>query len=182
MKVKEGKKIPDVEGQEHRRVEHFEELLNRPPPQNPVDIQPAENDQPIVCDVPSKEDIHKAIKQLRNGKSTGPDNIPAEALKADVDTSVEMLYPLCRDIWEKEEVPSEWKEGYLIKLPKKGDLMFCSNNRGITLLSTTGKTFNKVLLNRLKDAVDPHLQDQQAGFRKNRSCTDQIAMLRIILE
>lgn len=76
---------------------HFEELLNRPPPQNPVYNQPAENDLQIVCDVSSKEEIHKAIKQLRNGKSTGPDNIPAEALQADVDTSVEMLYPLFRD-------------------------------------------------------------------------------------
>lgn len=80
VKDKEGKKIPDVEGQKHRWVEHFEELLNAPPPQKPVDIQPAENDLPTVCDVPSKEEIHKAIKQLRNGKSTGPDNIPAEAL------------------------------------------------------------------------------------------------------
>lgn len=101
VKDKEGKKIPDVEGQKCRWVEHFEELLNRPPPQNPVDIQPAENDLPIVCDVTSKEEIHKAIKQLRNGKSTGPDNIPPEVQKADVDTSVEMLYPLFRDIWKK---------------------------------------------------------------------------------
>ena len=30
--------------------------------------------------------------------------------------------------------------------------------------------------------MDPHLRDHQAGFRKNRSCTDQIATLRIILE
>ena len=102
--------------------------------------------------------------------------------EADVETSVEMLYPLFRDIWEKEEVPADWKEGYLIKLPKKGDLASCSNYRGITLLSIPGKTFNRVLLNRLKDAVDPHLRDHQAGFRKNRSCTDQIATLRIILE
>ena len=34
----------------------------------------------------------------------------------------------------------------------------------------------------MKEAVDPKLQDQQAGFRSNRSCTDQIASLRIILE
>ena len=34
----------------------------------------------------------------------------------------------------------------------------------------------------MKDAVDPHLRDQQAGFRKERSCTDQIATLLIILE
>ena len=34
----------------------------------------------------------------------------------------------------------------------------------------------------MKDAVDDKLRDQQAGFRKERSCTDQIATLRIILE
>ena len=43
-------------------------------------------------------------------------------------------------------------------------------------------TFNRVMLNRLKDAVDPHLRDHQAGFRKNRSCADQIVTPRIILE
>lgn len=130
-----------MEGQKQRWVEHFEELLNRPPPQIPVDIQPAESDVPIVCEAPSKEEIHKAVKQLRNGKSTGPDNIPAKTLKADVETSVEMLYPLFKDIWEMEKVPSEWKEGQLIKLPKKGDLASCSNYRGITLLSKPSKTF-----------------------------------------
>ncbi|KAI0216279.1 hypothetical protein LSAT2_031691, partial [Lamellibrachia satsuma] len=34
----------------------------------------------------------------------------------------------------------------------------------------------------MKDMVDPTLRDQQAGFRQNRSCLDQIATLRIIVE
>lgn len=34
----------------------------------------------------------------------------------------------------------------------------------------------------MKDAVDQQLRDQQAGFRKNRSCVDQIATLRIFIE
>ena len=93
-----------------------------------------------------------------------------------------MLHALFRKIWEEDQVPTEWKEGYLIKLPKKGDLSSWSNYRGITLLSIPGKVFNRVLLNRMKDVVYPHLRDQQAGFRKGRSSTDQIASLRIILE
>ena len=56
---------------------------------------------------------------LKNNKATGPDDIPAEALKTDIDTSLELLYPFFTDIWEKKEVPSEWRDGYLIKLPKK---------------------------------------------------------------
>jgi len=55
---------------------------------------------------------------------------------------VELLYPLFNKIWEEEWVPTEWKESYLIKLPKKGDLSSCSNYRGITLLSIPGKVFN----------------------------------------
>ena len=182
VKDKMGNTIPSEEQQRGRWKEHFEELLNRPQPSNPPDIQPADNDLLIDCNSPTKEEISRAIKQLRNGKAAGPDCIPAEALKADLETSVEMLHPLFMKIWEQEQVPSDWKEGYLIKIPKKGDLSSCSNYRGITLLSIPGKVFNRVLLNRMKNAVDPLLRDQQAGFHTNRSCTDQIATLRIILE
>ncbi|KAL1276316.1 hypothetical protein QQF64_035939 [Cirrhinus molitorella] len=74
------------------------------------------------------------------------------------------------------------KDGHIIKLPKKGDLSNCENYRGITLLSVPGKIFNRILLERMRDAVDVRLRDHQAGFRRNRSCTDQISTLRIIIE
>ncbi|VDP48432.1 unnamed protein product [Schistosoma mattheei] len=38
------------------------------------------------------------------------------------------------------------------------------------------------MLNWMKDSVDAQLRDQQAGFRKDRWCTDQIVTLRIIVE
>ena len=163
-------------------MELFEELLNRPTPLAPPDIQPANVDLPIDCNKPTREEIKRAIKQLQNGKAVGPDNIPAEALKADVETMVERFYSLFEKIWEEEQVPSDWKEGYLIKIPKKGDLSNCGNYRGITLLSIPGKVFNRIVLNRMKDEVDTKLRDHQAGFRKDRSCTDQIATLQIIVE
>ncbi|VDP45198.1 unnamed protein product [Schistosoma mattheei] len=37
-------------------------------------------------------------------------------------------------------------------------------------------------MNRMKNAVDAQIRGQQAEFRKDRSCTDQIATLRIIVE
>ncbi|VDO62624.1 unnamed protein product [Schistosoma margrebowiei] len=123
-----------------------------------------------------------AIRQIKGGKAAGPDYIPAEALKSDIEVSTNMLHLLFKKIWEEEQVPMNWKEGHLIKIPKKGDLSKCGNYRGVTLLSAPGKAFNRVLLNRMKDAVDAKLRDQQAGFRKDRSCTDRIATLRIIVE
>ena len=65
---------------------------------------------------------------------------------------------------------------------KKGDLRDFSNCRGIMLLSTPGKVLNRVLLERMKEAVDPKLRDKQVGLRRNRSCADHIASLRIIVE
>ncbi|VDO71936.1 unnamed protein product [Schistosoma margrebowiei] len=38
------------------------------------------------------------------------------------------------------------------------------------------------MLNRMEDAVDTQLRDQQAGFRNDRSCADQTATIRIIVE
>ena len=85
-KDKEGKPIIGEEGQKKRWMEHFEELLNRPAPQDPPHIQQADRDLPIDLSAPRREEIRKAIKKLRNGKATGPDSILAEALKTDAET------------------------------------------------------------------------------------------------
>lgn len=182
VKDKLGHTLSDKEAQMERWAEHFEELLNRPAPENPPIIPEAETDLLINCDKPKKEEIIEAIKKIRNGKAAGPDQIPPEALKADPETTAEMLLPLFEKIWYDEEIPTEWKEGHIIKIPKKGDLSNCDNYRGITLLSIPGKIFYRILLERMRDSVDKELRDNQAGFRKNRSCTDQIATLRIIVE
>ena len=96
--------------------EHSEELLTRPPPQNPPDIAPAEEVLQIHCERPSKVEIEKAIHHMKRGRDSGPDKIPAEAIRADIKTSTEILHDLFGKIWEQEEIPTEWKEGYLVKL------------------------------------------------------------------
>ena len=58
-----------------------------------------------------------------------PDHIPPKALKADINTMVEILYKLFEAIWIEEfvHVPNDWKLGDLIKIPKKGDIRSCGN-------------------------------------------------------
>ena len=182
VKDKDGRTVFEKEAQKERWVEHFKELLNRPPPTNPPDIIPARKDLPINCDPPTRNEIEQAVKLLSLGKSAGPDNIPPEALKMDTSLTTDILHGLFDKIWKEGRFPKDWKEGHLVKLPKKGDLSNCNNYRGITLLSIPGKVFNRIILERIKTAVDNKLREEQAGFRKNRSTTDQIATLRIIVE
>ena len=53
----------------------------------------------------------------------------------------------------------------------------CANCRGITLLLVPVKVLNRIIVDRMKEVVDQQLRDQHAGFRKKRSCVDQIATL-----
>ena len=80
-----------------------------------------------------------------------------------------------------DELPEDWTTGLLIKLSKKGNISYCDNWRGIVLLNIASKVLSRVLLNRMKGAVDTKLRDGQAGFRKGRSCMDHIATLQIIV-
>jgi hypothetical protein len=75
VKDKEGRTIQGEEGQMNRWKEHFEELLNRPAPQDPPDVQPADGDLPINCDEPTKDEILKLMKQLKSGRAADPDGI-----------------------------------------------------------------------------------------------------------
>ena len=59
--------------------------------------------------------------------------------------------------------------------PKKGNAKQCSNYRTIALISHTSKVMLKILQVRLQQYVAQELPDIQAGFRKGRGTTDQIA-------
>ena len=182
VKNKDGSTTKTEEEQTQRWAEHFKEVLNRPPPEERADIQPAQTDLPIRTNKPTKQEIQDALKRLKTGKAAGPDNIPPEAWKADLTTSTDVLHKLFSKIWEEERLPDDWKLGHLVKLPKKGDLSDRKNWRGITLLSIASKVFTIILLLRMKDKLDVKLRDEQAGFRPQKSCTDQTATLRMIVE
>ena len=69
-----------------------------------------------------------------------------------------------------------------LPLPKKGNLLDCSNWRGITLLPLASKVLSRILINRIQTGVDSTLRKEQAGFRRGRGTVDQIFILRNILE
>ena len=59
--------------------------------------------------------------------------------------------------------------------PKKGNAKECSNYSTIALISHASKVMLIILQARLQQYVNRELPDVQAGFRKGRGTTDQIA-------
>ncbi|VDP67368.1 unnamed protein product [Schistosoma mattheei] len=58
----------------------YVELLNRPVPLNPPDIEATPTNVPIDITPPKNEEIRIAIRQMKSGNALGPDNIPPETL------------------------------------------------------------------------------------------------------
>ena len=171
----------DKEGIQERWMEHFEELFNRPPPLNPVENQEigfnAEDLEPLT-----RGDILAAIKNLKNLKAAGLDNISAELIKYGGPALHEKMVALLFDIWERETMPSDWEEGALVVLHKKEDRTICKNYRGICVLPIGYKILAHIIYKRLKVYCENITGDYQAGFRTNRSTSDQIFILRQALE
>ena len=108
IRDKDGSLLKTDEDIPNRWAEHFTELLNLPVPEEETEIPPSDA-LDIDCRAPNLLEIKEAIKSLKNNKAAGPDNIPAEVIKADLDTSAEALLPLITKIWNDELCPEDWK-------------------------------------------------------------------------
>ena len=92
------------------------------------------------------------------------------------------IHKLIIAIWNKEELPEEWKESVIVPIHKKGDKTECNNYRGISPLPVTYKILSNILLSRLIPYAEEIMGDDPCGFRRNRSTTDHIFCIRQILE
>ena len=182
-----GQLISDPNAQRERWGEHFSELLN--PPVRDADLSDLDSLEvipsfPHLSDddgPPTRTEIFDALQRLKNHKSPGVDDITNEQLKYGASGLLDKLETLFSKVWETEAVPSDWVKGIVVIVPKKGDTSICSNNRGITLRSTASKLYQIIVLQRMNDGLEALLRDNQCGFRKNRSCIDQIYTLRSII-
>ena len=137
-------------------------------------------EEPLVPE-PSAFEVEVAIEKLKNHKSPGIDQIPAELIKADGRTIRCAIHKLIISIWNKEELPEEWQESIIVPIHKKGDKTDCNNYRGISVLRTTYKILSNILLSSLISYAEEVTGDHQLGFRRNRSTTDHMFCIRQIL-
>ena len=95
---------------------------------------------------------------------------------------IDILATICNKVWKTGEWPATWTQSLVITLQKKGDLQLCQNYRTISLISHPSKVMLKIILNRLQPQVEEVIAEEQAGFRAQRSTTEQIFNLRILCE
>ena len=129
------------------------------------------------------EEIREALHKTQQGKAAGTDEILPEFLKNLGDRETKWLADLFTNIIDSSTVPKIWKEAKIIAVPKPGKSgKEPTDYRPISLLCTTYKLFERVLLARLGPVIDNEIPIEQAGFRTNRSCCDQVLSLTTFIE
>lgn len=124
----------------------------------------------------AKEESDRVIKKLKKGKTPGPDGIPTGYLKALDGGNKEELLKYLNAWYKNEELPKELSLAQVVflKVFKKGDLANCRP----TSLLTIYKIFASLIHNHIADEIDDYLMETKYGFRKDKSITDAIHIIR----
>ena len=115
-------------------------------------------------------------------KTSRGDGIPNELFQILKDDAVKVLHSICQQTWKMQQWPQDWKRSLFIPIPKKGNPKECSNYCTIALISHASKVMLKIYHTRLQQYMNRELPDGQAGFRKGRGTTDQIANIHWTIE
>ena len=78
-------------------------------------------------------------------KASGGDGIPVELFQILKDDAVQMLHPICQQVWKTQQWPQDCKRSVFIPIPKKGNAKECSNYHTIALISHASKVMLKTL-------------------------------------
>ncbi len=138
-----------------------------------------------VCEqrVIEKVEVEKAIGKMKCGKAAVIDGITPEMVKHGGDAVIKWLTIICDLAWRQEEVPYELKKAVIVPLHKgKGNKDDCNNCWCISLLSVPGKIYGRILTERLMQVTEKKISDEQGGFRKEKSCVDQIFAVKMLVE
>ena len=81
--------------------EYFDKLLNTEEPKESIKKGNKEiNEVELEVEKLTKEDVKKAIRNLKNNKEAGTDRIHLELIKYGGNVLLNRMYELVREIWE----------------------------------------------------------------------------------
>lgn len=154
----------------------------------------------------TRKEVKAAIEDLPNRKAAGLDGILQEVwksllstMKSERDTEndneednredreptfdvANYLTILYNDIEDHGMVPdTNFVEGWLCPIYKKGDRTNIGNYRPITILNTDYKIYTKTIVNKLTKTTPDIIHLDQAGFMRGRCIEDQTELAHMVI-
>ena len=133
------------------------------------------------------QELTNAIRSLANGKAVGPDGVPLSCSRLP-----STIIPPCAGDYSISsfvfggggEVPQQGKYVVILVLYKTKDRTECGNHWDMSLVAHAGKILQKIIGRRHSEFYERVgiLQEEQSGFRPNRSTTDMLFVIRRLQE
>ena len=123
-----------------------------------------------------EENVKEILSGLNSGKSCGPDGIHPRLLQELSDILCTPLTKLFNKSLSLGKLPSEWKEGRISAIFKKGSRKIAGNYRPISLTSIVCKTMEHCVRNHIVNhmMINNLFSNQQYGFIRGRSTVLQM--------
>ena len=127
----------------------------------------------------STQEISAIIKSITTKNTCGYDGISTKLLKASRKYITSPLTFICNKVILTGIFPDRLKFSIVKPVFKKGDKMYLTNYRPISILTSFSKVFEKALYRRLTDYFDTNklLVTNQYGFQKGQTTDDAIFKL-----
>ena len=170
IKKRNGMDLTEEEDIKKRWQEYTEEVYKK-------ELHDPDNHDGVITHLEPdilESEVKWALGSITMNKASGGDGIPVELFQI-LDDDVKLLHSIWQQILKTEQWPQDWKRSLFIPIPKKGNGKECSNYCTIVLISHASKVMLKILQARLQQYMNHELPDIQAGFRKGRGTSDQIA-------
>ena len=160
-----------------RFAEYIEELYEDNRDQSPEldleELQSAKIMNPI-----GEAEVRTIIRELKNDKANGVDEIPAEMLKCLGDTGIAAITKMINKIYITGEIPQDFKNSIFIPIPNDKKAENCTQFRIISLITHTSKILLQVIKKRITPIIERKLSENQMGFRKGRGTREGIFQVR----
>ena len=117
------------------------------------------------------KDVDGIIKSLPNNKAAGYDKMCSEHLKKAGQLVKSTVTWLVNGMIKFASIPAQLKKGLIVSIPKPNkDSVLKDNNRGLTLLPTLYKVFEKIILLREDEWVQETISPIQSCGKTHLSC------------
>ena len=130
----------------------------------------------------TNEEVIFALKNTKNGKAPGTDEMPVELLKLLKENNIPILTDLFNTIHKTGVIPREWLISTFVAIPKINNAKKCKDHRTISLMSHTLKLFLKVIHNRIYRKLDSDISDSQFGFRNGVGTREALFAVNVLTQ
>lgn len=140
---------------------------------NPLQLIPRV-EHTCVLHPTDRYEVETIVKNLKNKRSVGEDQIPIKIIKSSINHTSEIIAKIFNNMIKKGDYPSKLKIAKIIPIHKKGDADDFSNYRPLALLPNFSKIFEKLIYNRLYKYLEKYklFSPKQFGYKKGVSTAE----------